>query len=519
MASGVPDAAESARGAARVSLKRNALANYIGQAVTTVMGLAFIPLYIKFLGIEGYGLIGIFALLQTWLSLLDLGMTPAISREMARYSAGAHDMRSIRDLLRSIEICALVLGLLVAVGIAFGAGWLATSWLRVENLSLPVVTDAFVLMGAIASLRFLENIYRSALVGLEHQVRLNVVSAGLATARGVGAVIVLAFVSRSIAAFFLWQGFVSLLSVVLLGIIVHRSLPPSTERARFSWPALQSVWKFATGTILVTLLGFVLSQSDKLILSKLLPLKQFAIYSLAYSVASAVRLLTQPVDQAVFPRLTQLYHQKDEAALAHLYHKSAQFNAVCMGGVGLFLAIFGERVLALWTQDPALARNAYAVLWILLLGMVLNGIMNGPYYLQMAAGWTGLLLRVNAVMVCVFLPTIYVLTRAYGMTGAAAAWVLLNFAYVVIVARLMHQRLLRAEMWAWYVNDLLLPLSAGVVAGVVLKTVLPSPAAKAPSAVILAFALFCILIASAAAAALVRRELTGYLRPILARSS
>ena len=67
-------------------LKRNLIANYLGQGWTALMGLAFIALYIKFLGIEAYGLIGIFAVLSAWLALLDMGMTPTVSREMARYT-------------------------------------------------------------------------------------------------------------------------------------------------------------------------------------------------------------------------------------------------------------------------------------------------------------------------------------------------------------------------------------------------------------------------------------------------
>lgn len=41
-------------------LKRNLIANYLGQGWTALMGLAFIPLYIRYLGIEAYGLIGLF---------------------------------------------------------------------------------------------------------------------------------------------------------------------------------------------------------------------------------------------------------------------------------------------------------------------------------------------------------------------------------------------------------------------------------------------------------------------------
>lgn len=47
-----------------MAFKRNLIANYLGQSWTALMGLAFIPLYIKYLGIEAYGLIGLFALLQ-----------------------------------------------------------------------------------------------------------------------------------------------------------------------------------------------------------------------------------------------------------------------------------------------------------------------------------------------------------------------------------------------------------------------------------------------------------------------
>jgi O-antigen/teichoic acid export membrane protein len=45
-------------------LKRNLIANYLGQGWTALVGLAFIPLYIKYLGIEAYGLIGLFGVIQ-----------------------------------------------------------------------------------------------------------------------------------------------------------------------------------------------------------------------------------------------------------------------------------------------------------------------------------------------------------------------------------------------------------------------------------------------------------------------
>ncbi len=117
-----------------MSLKKNVIANYLGQGWSALMGLAFVPLYIKYLGVEAYGLIGIFAMLQAWLTLLDMGMTPVLSREMARFGGGAHSGQSILDLLRSIEIVGFSIAGLIAVTIWAVSGWLAADWLRVEKL-------------------------------------------------------------------------------------------------------------------------------------------------------------------------------------------------------------------------------------------------------------------------------------------------------------------------------------------------------------------------------------------------
>ena len=63
-------------------LKKNIIANYLGQGWRVLLGLVFIPLYIKHLGVEAYGLIGVFAILQAWLGLLDMGLKSALGRKI-----------------------------------------------------------------------------------------------------------------------------------------------------------------------------------------------------------------------------------------------------------------------------------------------------------------------------------------------------------------------------------------------------------------------------------------------------
>lgn len=174
------------------------------------------PTVHQHLGIEAYGLIGLFALLQAWLSLVDMGMTPILGREMARFTGGSHSAQSIRDLLRSVEVIALGSALLTAGGIALGANWIATSWLQAKALPAEVVAQAFTVMGLVTSILFMESVYRSSIVGLQRHVLFNMVNSAMATLRGLGAVGVLVWVSASIEAFFIYQGLVSIATLMIL---------------------------------------------------------------------------------------------------------------------------------------------------------------------------------------------------------------------------------------------------------------------------------------------------------------
>ncbi len=95
-------------------------------------------------------------------------------------------------------------------------------------------------------------------------------------------------------------------------------------------------------------------------------------------------------------------------------------------------------------------------------GTALNGLMNPPYALQLAFGWTKLSLIKNIVALVIFVPLIIILTRHYGPVGAASAWLILNIGYVVFEIPVMHVKLLRNEMWRWYWNDVSVPILAAL---------------------------------------------------------
>jgi len=506
-----PDSLKQTSGS---QVKRNIVANYLGQVWTALMGLAFIPLYISYLGMEAYGLIGLFAVMQAWLALFDMGMTPTLSREMARYSAGARNPQSIRDLLRSLEVLCFGLAAFIGLGVWAASGYLASDWLKTERLPTAVVAQALSAMGFVVALRFVEGIYRSSLLGLQRQVWYNGASAILATLRHGCVLAVLALVSPSVQAFFLWQALISMLSIAVFAASVHRALDKAPFPAKFSRQALAGVWKFAGALTGIALLYLLQSQVDKILLSRWLPLESFGRYTLAATVAGALYMAIGPITQGIYPRMVELSTRNDQAALVSLYHQAAQLVTILTAPAAGVLSIFAGGVVFMWSGNTSLAENTAPVLSVLAMGTFLNGLMWIPSQCQLAHGWTSLTLKVESVAVIVFIPSIFWVVPHYGAVGVAWTLVALNAGYVLIEIQFMHRRLMPTEKWRWYFGDVVLPIGGAI--GVILLAQQFQPANYQDRWHWFAFLLITgivALIASTALADHIRPRLLGIVSP------
>jgi len=73
----------------RLSIKRNLIANYTSQFYVMAVSVVMAPVYLSYMGQEAYGLIGFFTVMSAWFQMLDIGLTPTLVRETARFRGGA----------------------------------------------------------------------------------------------------------------------------------------------------------------------------------------------------------------------------------------------------------------------------------------------------------------------------------------------------------------------------------------------------------------------------------------------
>ena len=439
------------------TLRLNVLANFGGRAWTGLIQFVFVPVYIKFLGMEAFGLIGFFIMLQGLLSMLDLGLSTTLNRELASRSVKGNAQEA-RDLVRTMEWIYWSIAIVIAVGIIGVAPWIARSWVNVKGLPAQSVQHAIVLMGLVAAVQWPYSLYSGGLMGLQKQVLLNTIRACMATIQAGGAVLVLWFISQSIEAYFIWQIGILGIQTVITGYCLRSSLPKSAQAATFNRNLLRQCWRFAVGMIGISTVGIILTQTDKVILSKLLSLDQFGYYMLAFTLGNTLIILVSPVSTALFPKLSELVAAENAEELSRIYHKGCQAVSLFVFPAGILIALFPQEILMLWTRDPIIVENTHLLLSLVVVGCLLNAVVIMPLMLQLAYGWTSLSFYKNIVAIIILIPLLFLLVSHLGAVGGAITWVLLNAGYLMIEVPIMHGRLLPREKWKWYLMDIGCPL-------------------------------------------------------------
>ncbi|MED5526636.1 MAG: oligosaccharide flippase family protein [Pseudomonadota bacterium] len=448
-------------------LKRNVIANYVGQIYIAAVGILIVPFYLSYLGAQGYGLVGFFTMIQGWLQLLDMGISTTLSREAAR--SRLDDASGI--FFRRLQM--LVMAVFVAVALLFVAAalasvdWIASTWLT-STLDHSTVKTAVTAISIAVAMRWLSGPWRSCLVGLERQVVLNIASIAVATLRFPLSLLVLHLSQGSITAFFHYQigvAAVELLTYFLLACVYapykgRVSLPDKTF-----WREANPTFRFALSVAFTSAVWVLVTQLDKLLLSKLVPLAEYGYFSVAVVAASGISMLSQPLAQAVIPRLTALHAAGDEVGLISQYRRASRLVAAIVIPASIILGTFAEQVVWIWTGSQETAQHAAPILRWYAWGNGLLAISAFPYYLQYANGNLRLHILGNIFFVLFLVPAIYFASVHYGALGAAKVWFIENIFYFLFWTWFVHGKFLPSGHRIWLFSDIgrFLPLILVIV--------------------------------------------------------
>lgn len=441
-----------------MSLKKNIIANYISQIYVAAIGILILPLYIKYMGAEAYGLVGFFTMLQAWFALLDLGLTPTIGRETARYRGGSMTALQYRQLLRALSL--IFLGIAVVGGLLLWllAGPIAEKWLNVKELAMEEVVLAVKIMAVSVAMRWMGGLYRGVVAGSEKLVWLSAFNVLISTLRFVAVFASMKVYGFTPRVFFLHQLFVAMLELIVLYLMGNSLLPSKNQFAQaigWSFEPIRPVLKFAITIAFTSSTWILVTQADKLIISGILPLGEYGFFTLAVMLAAGIMILSNPVSTVVMPRMARLQAEGKYEEMIQTYRSATQLVSVVAGSASIVIAFFAEQLLYAWTGDFEIADNAAQVLRLYVLGYGVLAIAAFPYYLQYALGNLRYHLIGNLITALTLIPSIVWAATYYGAEGAGWAWLSINTLYLLTWVGYVHHKLVPGLHLRWLLHDAL----------------------------------------------------------------
>jgi O-antigen/teichoic acid export membrane protein len=487
------------------SIKRNVAASYASSIYAVLISVVMAPVYLSYMGAEAYGLIGFFTMMNAWFQLLDMGLTPTVIREAALFRGGKISIGTLRVFLRGLEIIFGIISIAIALGALFLTHTIATRWLKVGTLSMADVQVSVAVMGIIVPMRWVAGLYRGVIIGFERMPWLAAFNSALATMRFVGVLGVFLLIGVNVRYFFLYQLVVS--SADFLGAFFmarHLTHLEKADREAFSWKPLANNTGFSLTIGVVTTMSVLLSQTDKLVLSKALPLATFGVFSFAVAVAGVINIASTPMSQALLPRLTKLFAEGLQEALFRLYSNATQTMSVVIYPGIAALAFLSEPIMRAWTGQVEFAKHAAPILSIYAIGNGVAAFNLFSYFIQYARGNLRLHFIGNAMLLAFLIPAFIWSGIHYGGVGTGAAWAVANCLYFLLWMPVIHARFLPGRHWNWLIRDIFVIVVPTTLVCWVISLIAPWPQQRMALIGVLALVGILLLMTSVACSSFAR---------------
>jgi O-antigen/teichoic acid export membrane protein len=315
-------------------------------------------------------------------------------------------------------------------------------------------------MGIAIAFQLPSGLFIGGLMGLQKQVQANSIQISWGIFRGFGAVLILWLFSPTIYAFAFWQLISNVFYCFWSRFSLWRLLAfgASQLRPHFNWRVFRYTWRYAAGMAGTAVLTAILTQTDKLVVSKLLTLETLGYYTLAGALAMVPTMLASPIASAVFPRLTGLVESKDNCGVTQLYHRTCELVGVAIIPAGLTIVFFAGDCIFVWTGSPSTAQQAGLIASLLIGGQIVQAILVTPYYLALAHGNVRMNLMLGIASVALITPMLIYLIMKYGVVGAGFSWLFMNICTLPPYMYFLHRKFLPGELLRWYNRGLVRPM-------------------------------------------------------------
>jgi O-antigen/teichoic acid export membrane protein len=400
-------------------MSRNVAWNLIGYGAPLLVALLALPILVQHLGAERFGILTLAWTIISQFGFLDLGLSPALTRLVAQRLAEGREA-DVPALVGTALAVVLVLGALAGLALAAATPWLTGQALRVPAGLQAETRSAFYLLALCVPIILATAALRGVLDGRHAFALANAVKVPMGAFTFLGPLLVLPFTTNLAA----------VLAVLVAGRVVAcaayaalclRLVPGLRGGLVVRRDVLKPLLSFGGWVTVTYALGTSMVYLERFLIGALVSLAAVAYYAVPYEVISRMQVLPVAISGVLLPTLTgALLHEPER--VARVLWRAQQCLLFALFPASLVVVALAHDALAVWL-GVAFARESAAPLQWLAVGVLVWGLGELAFAAIQAAGRPDLSARLHLVELPLYCVALWWLLGAYGVVGAAVAWV------------------------------------------------------------------------------------------------
>ncbi len=344
--------------------------------LTSGITLVSLPLAVRYLGAERYGVWATVATTSVWINLLDLGIANSLTNNISRAYAFRDKAAAARYFTNAL---ALTGGIAACIGLMSAFVFPSINWVRLFNVTSSVsaveisrtvaVALALTLLGLPCSLA------SKLLAGYQELHRSNYANAAGAIGSVCGLALGIALRVSMPVLFVMSIGCLTLANLLTLIVVVGWQKPWLLPRpALLEFSAIRELLSSGSSFFLIQIAAVVVFSSDNLVVSHYLGASEVTPYSVTWRVVGLAAVLQSLIFPALWPAYAEAYAKQDYRWIRQTFFLTMRGTVALNLCSVVVLVAFGRGVIRIWAGAAAVPGSN--LLLAMGLWAILNGFMN-----------------------------------------------------------------------------------------------------------------------------------------------
>lgn len=400
-------------------LARNTVWNLISSGAPLLLAIVCIPIFVRQLGTERFGVLTLAWALIGYASLFDLGLGRALTQQVAE-NLGIGKTDDIPVLVWTSLLLMLILGLAGMLVFGVLSPWLVHRVLRIPQALQRETLEAFYLLALSIPIVISATALRGILEAYQRFDLTSVVRTSMGILTIAGPLLVIPF-SKSlfpVMGVLVGARILAWLATLCLCFYV---VPTLRRRVVPRVAAATNLMRFGSWMTVTNIVGPLMSYMDRFVIGAMISVTAVAYYTTPSEAVSNLGVIPSGIVGVLFPAFaSDFVTNPDRVRL--LFRRGLKYTFLMLFPVTLLVMAFAREGLQVWL-GLAFANNSLRVLQWLVFGRLLNSLAQVPFGLVQGAGHPHLTGKLHLMELPAYLLALWWLTRASGIEGAAIAWV------------------------------------------------------------------------------------------------